>query len=511
MRPVQSEAGLGKLTRKSGLLALVLAPVALAVALLAEPRPSPADGLLLGAPGVAESSSPAAALPLAATTFSAAPLSTLSNAGSNPGLLTASLAGTMAPPPALPDVERAMPAAFFVATQPLSARVLAAEAAPAATSVVIEVSSGDTLMALLTREGVSRQDAHEVVDALEEVFSARDLRPGQQLRLTFQGADDVLAAAGEEPSPPSLLALALQPSVDADVQVVRIGDGSFTAAEQERPLRVTMEAQAGVIEDSLFAAAQDAGVPTSALIEMIKIFSYDVDFQREIQPGDSFEILYEAYYDDAGALAKTGKIVFAGLTLSGKPHELYSYTPSSGIEDFFDMTGQSVRKALMKTPIDGARISSGFGMRKHPILGYSKMHKGADFAAPTGTPIYAAGDGTVEMAGWNNGYGKYVRIKHNGTYKTAYAHMSKIAKGVGKGTRVRQGEIIGYVGTTGQSTGPHLHYEVHMDGKPVNPLGLKLPAGEKLAGTDLANFLAVVAEIDKQRRTNLAPQVAETP
>jgi len=501
MQPVQDEAGLKRLTRRSGALALLLAPIALAVALLAEPSVSPADALLATSPAISDAA-PAA---LAASPALSSGISASTMIASTP---VAFAAGS---PPAPADLESALPATLYLAAQPLSARVLAAEASPAAASVIIEVASGDTLMALLTREGVSRQDAHEVVSALEEVFSARDLRPGQQLRLTFEEPDEILAAAGEEAERPSLLALALQPSVDADVQVVRTSEGSFSAAEQERSLRVELEGQVGVIEDSLFAAAQEAGVPTSTLIELIKIFSFDVDFQREIQPGDSFEVLYEAYYDDAGALAKTGRIVFAGLTLSGKPIELYSYTPESGFDDFFDLTGQSVRKALMKTPIDGARISSNFGMRKHPILGYNKMHKGVDFAAPTGTPIYAAGDGVVEMAGWNNGYGKYVRIKHNGTYKTAYAHMSKIGKGIGKGTRVSQGEIIGYVGTTGQSTGPHLHYEVHMDGKQVNPLGLKLPAGEKLAGTDLANFLAAVAEIDKLRRTIVAPQVAQSP
>lgn len=487
MQKVREGAGL-RLTRRSGLFALLLAPVALALALLVQPSESPADALLVASPML-----PAA--PVAA--FFATP------AALPPALPSV-------PPPAVPDLDSALPVSLYAAAQPLSGQVLAAEAAPAASSVIIEVSSGDTLMALLTREGVSRQDAYDAVSALEEVFSAKDLRPGQQLRLTFEEPEEALAAAGEEAAGPSLLALALQPSVDADVQVVRTADGSFNAAEQERPLRMELEAAVGVIDDSLFAAADNAGVPIPALIEMIKIFSFDVDFQREIQPGDSFEVLYEAYYDDTGSLAKTGKIVFAGLTLSGKPLELYNYTPSSGFEDFFDLTGQSVRKALMKTPIDGARISSNFGMRKHPILGYNKMHKGADFAAPTGTPIYAAGDGVIEMAGWNGGYGKYVRIKHNGTYKTAYAHMSKIAKGVGKGTRVSQGEIIGYVGATGQVTGPHLHYEVHLDGKQVNPLGLKLPAGEKLAGTDLANFLAAAAEIDKLRRTANAPQVAES-
>ena len=480
------------------MLALLLAPIALAVALLAEPSESPADALLIASPALPQA--PIAALSTTPAALPRAPIAALP---------ATAVVLPVTPPPAVPDLERALPVSLYVAAQPLSGQVLAAEAAPAANSVIIEVASGDTLMALLTREGVSRQDAHDAVAALEAVFSARDLRPGQELRLTFDEPEEVMAAAGEEPGQPSLLALALQPSVDADVQVVRSEDGSFSAAEQERPLRMELQGAAGVIDDSLFAAADSAGVPIPALIELIRIFSFDVDFQREIQPGDSFEVLYEAYYDGTGALAKTGKILFAGLTLSGKPLELYNFTPSSGFEDFFDLTGQSVRKALMKTPIDGARLSSNFGMRKHPILGYNKMHKGVDFAAPTGTPIYAAGDGIIEMAGWNSGYGKYVRIKHNSTYKTAYAHMSKIAKGIGKGTRVSQGEIIGYVGTTGQSTGPHLHYEVHMDGKPVNPLGIKLPAGEKLAGTDLANFLAAAAETDKLRRTAVTPQVAE--
>jgi hypothetical protein len=238
-------------------------------------------------------------------------------------------------PPAMADIESALPVSLYVTAQPLSGQVLAAEAAPAANSVIVEVSSGDTLMALLTREGVSRDDAHDAVQALEEVFSARDLRPGQQLRLTFSEPEEFLAAAGEEASKPSLLSLALQPSVDADVQVVRTKDGGFNAAAQERPLRMEIADAAGIIEDSLFASADEAGVPIPALIEVIRIFSYDVDFQREIQPGDGFEVLYEAYYDDTGALVKTGKILFAGLTLSGKPVELYGFTPSSGIDDFF--------------------------------------------------------------------------------------------------------------------------------------------------------------------------------
>jgi murein DD-endopeptidase MepM/ murein hydrolase activator NlpD len=233
---------------------------------------------------------------------------------------------------------------------------------------------------------------------------------------------------------------------------------------------------------------------------MIRIFSFDVDFQRELQPGDSFEVLYEALFEDDGSLAKTDGVLYASLTLSGERLDMYNFTPQSGHDDFFDRKGQSVRKTLMRTPIDGARLSSRFGMRKHPVLGYTRQHKGVDFAAPRGTPIYAAGDGVIESAGRNGGYGKYLRIRHNSTYKTAYGHMTRIAKGMRRGKRVRQGQIIGYVGSTGRSTGPHLHYEVLRGGRQVNPLKIKLPSGEKLKAADLASFQRHRAGIDAQRR-----------
>ncbi len=466
MRQSEDRVPLAKVTRRGGFAAILLAPLVVGAVLMSEPRQSPAERLVIP--------------PAAAIAF-AAPLS---------------------------DLEQSIPARNYVVSQQMTEPVLEAEAAPAALSVVIEVTPGDTLMALLSREGIARGDAHNAVVALEEVFSPRLLRPGQQIRLSFSTGEEAMAAAGEEPAAPRLVSLGLQPAVDLDVQVVRTEAG-FSAVSAERPLKMELQAQQGIITDSLFAAAQTAGVPVSTLIDLIRIFSYDVDFQREIQPGDAFEVVYEAYYDDAGGLAKTGHILYAGLVLSGKPLPLYSFTPESGFADYFDPSGQSVRKALMKTPIDGARISSNFGMRKHPILGYSKLHKGVDFAAPTGTPIYAAGDGVLEIAGWNGGYGKYVRIKHNGTYKTAYGHMSKIAKGMAKGSRVAQGDIIGYVGTTGQSTGPHLHYEVLIDGKQVNPLDIKIPSGEKLAGADLAAFKKAMEEIDRLRTGIAAPQVAE--
>ena len=455
------------LARKGSLAALLLAPVAIAAVMMTEPRESPAERF--SGPLVVAMPAPSA------------------------------------------DLEAALPARTTLVPDEINAVALEAETATAAHAIVIEVGPGDTLMALLTREGVARGEAHEAVAALTTVFSPKGLRPGQQIKLTFLPGEEIWAAAGEEAAAPQLLSMALQPSVEQNVQVVLDGAGAFQAAAVERPLAMELQGQRGIIDDSLFASADAAGVPIPALIELIRLFSYDVDFQRQIQPGDGFEVLYEAYYDENGELAKTGKILFASLTLSGKALDLYAFTPGSGLDDYFDPKGNSVRKALLKTPVDGARISSKFGMRKHPILGYSKMHKGVDFAVPTGTPIYAGGDGVVEMAGWNGGYGKYVRLKHNGTYKTAYAHMSKIAKGLAKGDRVKQGEVIGYVGTTGQSTGPHLHYEVLVDGKQVNPLDIKLPAGENLTGQDLEAFKALVAEVDALRATAIqAPQIAES-
>jgi len=263
-------------------------------------------------------------------------------------------------------------------------------------------------------------------------------------------------------------------------------------------LRLAVSAE-GTIENNLSSAAKDAGLPMPVLLEMIRIFSFDVDFQRELQPGDSFEVLYEALFEEDGRLAKTESVLYASLTLSGRRLDMYGFTPKSGADGFFDPEGQSVRKTLMRTPVDGARLSSRFGMRRHPIQGYSRMHQGIDFAAPRGTPIYAAGDGVIESAGRNGGYGKYVRIRHNSTYKTAYAHMSRIAKRARRGKRVRQGQVIGFVGSTGRSTGSHLHYEVLRQGRQVNPLKIKLPSGEKLEGKRLKSFHARREQIDALR------------
>jgi len=266
----------------------------------------------------------------------------------------------------------------------------------------------------------------------------------------------------------------------------------------------------GVIKSSLFEAGAAAGIPPAVLVELIRAYSYDVDFQREIRQGDSFEVLYEQVKDDNGEVVHPGKIVYAELVLGDKATRIFRFTPKSGFTDFFHETGQSVRRALLRTPIDGARISSRFGKRRHPVLGYTKMHKGLDFAAARGTPIYAAGNATVEMAGRNGSFGNYIRLRHTGVYKTAYAHLKSIARGVRVGARVKQGQVIGYVGTTGRSTGPHLHYEVHVNGRQVNPLSVKLPAGEKLKGKELENFRLARSKVERTyARLNGVTRVAQ--
>lgn len=372
-----------------------------------------------------------------------------------------------------------------------------AEVAPATVSKTVTVARGDTLMALLVKAGVDRRDAYEAIEALRDVFRPRDLKPGQDIHLSLAVA--ARPEPGDEEAGPRLLSVGLQPDVERRVRVTRGGEAGFIAEAIERELTRRTVGAAGTIDSNLSLAARAAGLPIPVLAEMIRMFSFDVDFQRELRAGDTFEVVYDALFEQSGQLAKTDSVIYAALTLSGDRLELYNFTPKSGRADFFDPKGQSVRKTLMRTPIDGARLSSGFGMRRHPILGYSKRHTGTDFAAPSGTPIYAAGDGAVESAGWNGGYGKYVRIRHNSTYKTAYAHMSRIAKGMGRGKRVKQGDVIGYVGTTGRSTGPHLHYEVLVSGRQVNPLKVKLPSGEKLKDGDLEAFALRRAEIDALR------------
>ena len=242
-----------------------------------------------------------------------------------------------------------------------------------------------------------------------------------------------------------------------------------------------------IILESLYKSASNQKIPAGIIIEFARIYGFQVDFQRDIKKRDSFQIMYEVFLDDKKNIIESGNILYANLKLSGEDNSLY-YFDSKKSEGHYDKSGKSVQKALMKTPINGARLSSSFGMRKHPIDGFNKMHRGTDFAAPMGTPIMASGNGIIKKAGWCGGGGNCVVIKHNSTYQTVYAHMSKFANGIRKGTRVKQGQTIGYVGSTGKSTGPHLHYEVIVNGKRINSQTLKLPSGKILKGDERKIF-----------------------
>ena len=242
-----------------------------------------------------------------------------------------------------------------------------------------------------------------------------------------------------------------------------------------------------IIKNNLYSSAVETGIEPNIIIEFARIFGFEVDFQRDIRKGDWFEILYEKFEDDNNKVRDTGKIIYASMYVNGEEINLYNFKYKNE-EDYYDIKGKSITKSLMKTPINGARLSSSFGMRKHPILGYNKMHRGTDFAAPSGTPIVASGSGTVTRARWCGGGGNCVKIKHNSTYETIYAHMKTFAKGIKEGRKVKQGQIIGYVGSTGLSTGPHLHYEVIVDGKKVNSQKLKLPSGKTLKGDERKQF-----------------------
>ena len=251
-----------------------------------------------------------------------------------------------------------------------------------------------------------------------------------------------------------------------------------------------------IITDSLYNSALNLGIKPNVIIEFARLYGFQVDFQRDIWKNDSFQIIYEEFINENNKTVDTGEIIFASLNLQNTDLQLYKYEYEKNKIDYFDENGKSIRKTLMKTPINGARLSSSYGKRKHPILGYTKMHTGTDFAAPTGTPIMASGDGKVTKAGWCGGGGNCVKIKHNSTYQTVYAHMSKFGRGIKRGVKVKQGQIIGYVGSTGLSTGPHLHYEVIKNGKKINSQKLKLPSGKILKGEARKKFELSKIKID---------------
>ena len=361
----------------------------------------------------------------------------------------------------------------------------------------IKLKSGNTLSGVLVDAGLARQEAAYVVEAFADVHDPRRIKAGQSVMISFNTEPE----SGAE----TFASLRYEPSSREIVDVIR-SDAGFTATKADKELTVIERRVDARIDDSLYMAGVRHDLPVPILIELIRAYSWDVDFQRDIRQGDAFTVLFEQYQDQEGNIVDYGDIHYARLTLRGDELPIYRFETEAGIIDYFNGKGQSAKKALMRTPIDGARLSSGFGKRKHPVLGYTKIHKGVDFAAPRGTPIYAAGDGVVEFAARNGGYGKFIRIRHNGEYKTQYAHLSGYGNGIKSGKRVRQGQIIGYVGSTGRSTGPHLHYEVVKSGRQVNPMRIKMPSGEKLAGAQLEKFRTVANSING-RYTELTPGI----
>jgi murein DD-endopeptidase MepM/ murein hydrolase activator NlpD len=363
----------------------------------------------------------------------------------------------------------------------------------------LRVGAGETLAGLLTRAGATPSETNAALTSIAGVYNPRRLRPGQQISLYFQrrGAEAQLTGVAFRSEP------------GASVTANRTTAGGFEAREVLMPLTFEISRIASHVDTSLYASALSLGATDREVAALADAFAYDVDFQRDVRPGDAFELVFERFYDDEGNTVRTGDLLFVSLESRRGPRAFYSFlAPGDTRADWYDVEGKSARRFLMKTPINGARLSSGFGMRRHPILGYSRMHRGTDFAAPTGTPILAAGDGVIVRAGPFSSYGNYVRIRHANGYETAYAHMSRFARGMRAGAQVRQGQVIGYVGTTGRSTGPHLHYEVMRRGQQINPMSLSVANGRNLTGRALELFLIERARIDtlRQVRASEAPR-----
>jgi len=370
----------------------------------------------------------------------------------------------------------------------------------------MRVANGETLAGLLTRAGASSTDANAALSSIADVYNPRRLRPGQAISLYFQ----------RDGAQARLTGVAFRSEPGASVAANRTAAGAFEAREVQMPLTFEIARIAAPVETSLYSSALQLGATDREVAALADAFSYDVDFQRDVRPGDRFELVFERFYDDEGNTVRTGDLLFVSLESSRGSREFYQFmAPGDARPDWYDADGKSARRFLMKTPINGARLTSGYGMRRHPILGYSRMHRGTDFAAPTGTPILAAGDGTVVRAGPFSSFGNYVRIRHANGYETAYAHMSRFARGMRVGARVRQGQVIGYVGTTGRSTGPHLHYEVLRRGQQVNPMSLRVANGRNLTGRSLELFMIERERINTLRqvraRENPSQEAVATP
>ncbi len=390
-------------------------------------------------------------------------------------------ASPLPPSPAPGDIA-AMPV-----PEPVAAEILLPAAPepepPGPQERILVVARGDTLAGLLNDAGIDSADAHGAIARLSRQFRPNMLRPGQEIAIRLSPGDE-----------PALLEMEVEPEPGRTIRVVRQEDGDWADSETIAPRSRYLVRAEGTVDGGLFPAMTRSGVPAGMALSLIRILGHQVDFQRDLQPGDSFSILFDRFRTNDGDILAHGEILKASLTMSGRTLEIWRHKNRAGDLEWYDAQGSSLRRSFMRTPLDGARISSGFGPRSHPILGFNRMHQGIDFAAPTGTPIYAAADGVVVSAKRERGYGLIVRIRHANGVETRYAHMSRFGRNIAGGRSVRQGAVIGAVGSTGMSTGPHLHYEVVVRGRAVNPARHVQPP-VRLAGQDLRDFRARQARI----------------
>ena len=347
-----------------------------------------------------------------------------------------------------------------------------------------QIVEGETFDNILNEYSIDKNEIQNLKEKLSEKINLNKLNPSQKIYLTIDQSNNKIKDFIFQISSKERILLSKNEKIDDFNQEILLAKLDKEIIYQEN-----------IILQSLYKSASDKKIPASTIIEFARIYGFQVDFQRDIRKQDRFQIMYEIFVDENKKTIETGNILFANLVLSGEDNSLY-YFDKEGSLGHYNKNGKSVKKALMKTPINGARLSSPFGMRKHPIDGFNKMHRGTDFAAPRGTPIMASGSGVIKKAGWCGGGGNCVVIRHNSTYQTIYAHMSKFAKGVRKGVRVKQGQTIGYVGSTGKSTGPHLHYEVIVNGKKVNSQTLKLPSGKVLKDEERKIFETIKIKLD---------------
>ena len=350
---------------------------------------------------------------------------------------------------------------------------------------LVTIKAGQTFGNLINDYNIPDSEKYRISQLLSEKIDLTQLNIGTEIRITFLKKNNSI----------EIKKINILDKKNNQIQILK-KDGRYKI-DSSSVLAFTKDIlKEIIINESLYKSAINADVPPNIIMQFVNLYGFDVDFQREIRNGNKIKIYYEVFLDNKLKIRKAGNIKFASLALSKNTYELYKYTTNDNKSEYFDAAGKSAVKALMKTPINGASLSSGYGMRKHPILGYDRLHQGVDFAAPTGTPIMAAGTGFIEKIGMNGGAGNYIKIKHINGYKTAYGHMSKFASGLKKGSKVIQGQTIGFVGSTGMSTGPHLHYEVIFNNKKINPMKMKLPSGRKLKGKILDDFIEHTGDLN---------------